>query len=91
MVSIIRQIPGSVVLVGHSYGEAITIVAGVEEDNVTFPVERSAEKDIDVSVRADAFPGTFAADIELRLAGALAASQRSLAAEAFSGRHTRSP
>lgn len=117
--SIVRQIPGPVVLVGHSYGGAIITVAGTE-DNVKalvylagyaleegeslgelqgrfpdsplaaalvytpFPLAGTAETGTDVSVRADAFPSIFAADVEPRLAAVLAASQRPLAAQAFS-------
>ncbi|MFG3102495.1 alpha/beta fold hydrolase [Streptomyces sp. NPDC048182] len=117
--SLVRQIPGPVVLVGHSYGGAVITVAGTE-DNVTalvylagyaleegeslgelqgrfpdsdlaaalvytpFPVEGSDEPGTDVSVRPDAFPAIFAADVEPRLAAVLAVSQRPLAARAFS-------
>ncbi|MEW2515253.1 alpha/beta hydrolase family protein [Streptomyces sp. NPDC046870] len=115
---IVRQIPGPVVLVGHSYGGAVITVAGTE-DNVgalvylagyaleegeslgelqgrfpdsdladalvytPFPDEGSDQPGTDVSVRPDRFPAIFAADVDPRLASALAVSQRPLAARAF--------
>lgn len=116
--SVVRQIPGPVVLVGHSYGGAVITVAGAE-DNVqalvylagyaleegeslgelqgrfpdsdlapelvytSFPVAGSSEPGTDVSVRSDAFPEVFAADVDRDLATVLAVSQRPLAALAF--------
>jgi pimeloyl-ACP methyl ester carboxylesterase len=116
--SVVRQIPGPVVLVGHSYGGAVITVAGAE-DNVRalvylagyaleegeslgelqggfpdsdlatalvqtpFPIEGSTTPGTDVSVRIDAFPPVFAADVDPRLAAVLAVSQRPLAAQAF--------
>ncbi|MFI8186020.1 alpha/beta fold hydrolase [Actinacidiphila glaucinigra] len=116
--SVVRQVPGPVVLVGHSYGGAVITVAGAE-DNVQalvylagyaleegeslgelqgrfpdsdlasvlvytpFPVEGSSEPGTDVSVRPDAFPDVFAADVDRDLATVLAVSQRPLAALAF--------
>ncbi|MFF8908191.1 alpha/beta fold hydrolase [Streptomyces olivaceoviridis] len=115
---IVRQIPGPVVLVGHSYGGAVITVAGTE-DNVSalvylagyaleegeslgelqgrfpdsdlagalvytpFPIEGSDQPGTDVSVQPDRFPAIFAADVDPRLASALAVSQRPLAAQAF--------
>ncbi|MGW2779349.1 alpha/beta fold hydrolase [Streptomyces olivaceoviridis] len=115
---IVRQIPGPVVLVGHSYGGAVITVAGTE-DNVSalvylagyaleegeslgelqgrfpdsdlagalvytpFPVEGSDQPGTDVSVQPGKFPAIFAADVDPRLASALAVSQRPLAAQAF--------
>ncbi|AEY87633.1 secreted protein [Streptomyces hygroscopicus subsp. jinggangensis 5008] len=115
---IVRQIPGPVVLVGHSYGGAVITVAGTE-DNVSalvylagyaleegeslgelqgrfpdsdlagalvytpFPVEGSDQPGTDVSVQPGKFPAIFAADVDPRLASALAVSQRPLAALAF--------
>ncbi|MEW2288072.1 alpha/beta hydrolase [Streptomyces sp. NPDC047841] len=115
---IVRQIPGPVVLVGHSYGGAVITVAGTE-DNVSalvylaayaleegeslgelqgrfpdsdladalvrtpFPAEGPDQPGTDVSVRPDRFPAVFAADVDPRLASALAVSQRPLAARAF--------
>ncbi|MER6687023.1 alpha/beta fold hydrolase [Streptomyces olivaceoviridis] len=115
---IVRQIPGPVVLVGHSYGGAVITVAGTE-DNVSalvylagyaleegeslgelqgrfpdsdlagalvytpFPVEGSDQPGTDVSVQPGRFPAIFAADVDPRLASALAVSQRPLAAQAF--------
>ncbi|CAM5446205.1 MULTISPECIES: alpha/beta fold hydrolase [Streptomyces] len=115
---IVRQIPGPVVLVGHSYGGAVITVAGTE-DNVSalvylagyaleegeslgelqgrfpdsdlagalvytpFPTEGSDQPGTDVSVQPDKFPAIFAADVDPRLASALAVSQRPLAAQAF--------
>jgi pimeloyl-ACP methyl ester carboxylesterase len=118
--SVVRRIPGPVVLVGHSYGGAVATVAGAEENvkalvylagyaleqgeslgelqggfpdsdlaaalvYTPFPVEGSdTEEGTDVSVRPEAFPSVFAADVDPGLAAVLAVSQRPLAARAFS-------
>ncbi|MEU3187616.1 alpha/beta hydrolase [Streptomyces sp. NPDC006923] len=116
--SVIRRIPGPVVLVGHSYGGAVITVAGAEEnvkalvylagyaleegeslgelqgrfpdsdlaaalEYAPFPVPGSSEPGTDVSVRPDAFPSVFAADVDPALAAVLAVTQRPLAALAF--------
>ncbi|MFD5872108.1 alpha/beta fold hydrolase [Streptomyces sp. NPDC060322] len=116
--SVVRQIPGPVVLVGHSYGGAVITIAGVENNvralvylagyaleegeslgelqggfpdsdlsgalvYTPFPVEGSTTPGTDVSVRTDAFPAIFAADVDPHLASVLAVSQRPLAAQAF--------
>ncbi|MFI1837311.1 alpha/beta fold hydrolase [Streptomyces olivaceoviridis] len=48
-----------------------------------FPVEGSDQPGTDVSVQPGKFPAIFAADVDPRLASALAVSQRPLAAQAF--------
>jgi pimeloyl-ACP methyl ester carboxylesterase len=89
--SVIRNIDGPVVLVGHSYGGAVITVAGTEE-NVKALVYLSAYvleegeslgelqgRSVDISK----FPAIFAAGVDEELAKVLAVSQRPLAAVAF--------
>jgi pimeloyl-ACP methyl ester carboxylesterase len=101
--SVIRQIDGPVILVGHSYGGAVITVAGIEP-NVRALVylsayaleegESSDQPGTDVYVDVAKFPGIFAADVDPELARVLAAGQRPLAGVAFttsSGSATSAP
>ncbi|GHB59135.1 alpha/beta hydrolase [Streptomyces cirratus] len=87
------NVAGLVYLAGYALeeGESLGELQGRFPDSdlagalvyAPFPVAGSATPGTDVSVRADAFPAVFAADVDPGLASVLAVSQRPLAAQAF--------
>ncbi|SCF84895.1 alpha/beta fold hydrolase [Streptomyces sp. Ncost-T10-10d] len=117
LASVVSQIDGPVVLVGHSYGGALITVAGTADNVVglvyiaayapeegeslselqdrfpapplvgslkqwTYPTD-GGKTATEVSIAPEAFPSVFAADVSPSVVRLLAASQRPLAASAF--------